>query len=155
MWRWGQLAANTAFSLLGAKWERIAGGTGQRFEKEIEKSESRMSRLKTEPWRRWAEGFSCFFFVLVGAPLAIFSPYRRLLDDLRSVLPADLVVYYPLFIFGLDQSKAGTLPPYSVWLGNVVLMAIRDLFAAPCPKAVVGEPIKGCWRREQTFVRFV
>ncbi len=69
----GHLAANTAFSLLGAKWERIAGGTGQRFEKDIERSESRMSRLKTEPWRRWAEGFSCFFFVLVGAPLAILA----------------------------------------------------------------------------------
>ena len=31
----------------------------------------RLFRLKTEPWRRWANGFSCFFFCIVGAPLAV------------------------------------------------------------------------------------
>ncbi len=48
------------------------------------------------------------------------------------MLFATLVVYYPLFIFGLDQSKAGTLPPYSVWIGNGVLMAIGISCCTAC-----------------------
>ncbi len=120
----GHLAANTAFSLLGAKWDRIAGGNGLLFEKEIERSESRMSRLKTEPWRRWAEGFSCFFFVLVGAPLAILARTADYWTTFGLCFLPTLIVYYPLFIFGLDQAKAGAMPPYAVWIGNLVLMAI-------------------------------
>ena len=34
-----------------------------------------------------------------------------------------LFVYYPLLMFGVEQSKSGALPPYIVWLGNVVLAA--------------------------------
>ena len=32
-----------------------------------------------------------------------------------------LLVYYPLLAFGLDRAKSGELPPYMVWLGNIVL----------------------------------
>ena len=32
-----------------------------------------------------------------------------------------LVLYYPLLAYGLGQAKSGNLPPYSVWLGNVIL----------------------------------
>lgn len=35
-----------------------------------------------------------------------------------------LIVYYPLFIFGLEQAKDGTVPPYGVWLGNCILAVI-------------------------------
>ena len=35
-----------------------------------------------------------------------------------------LIVYYPLFIFGLEQAKDGTVPPYGVWLGNGILAMI-------------------------------
>jgi len=34
-----------------------------------------------------------------------------------------LVIYFPLFFYGIDGSKSGTLPPISVWVGNVVLLA--------------------------------
>jgi lipopolysaccharide export system permease protein len=32
-----------------------------------------------------------------------------------------LLVYYPLLITGVDRAKAGAWPPYSVWLGNIIL----------------------------------
>jgi len=34
-----------------------------------------------------------------------------------------LLVYYPFMMFGLDRAKAGDIPPYMVWSGNVVLLA--------------------------------
>ncbi|MFN9915045.1 MAG: hypothetical protein ACK53L_20820, partial [Pirellulaceae bacterium] len=37
----------------------------------VEDGERRMQRLRAEPWRRWAQGFSCFSFVWLGIPLAI------------------------------------------------------------------------------------
>ena len=84
-------------------------------------------RLRTEPYRRWALGFSCFFFVWAGAPMAM---CRRHGDPLGSFflcfLPI-LIVYYPLMVFGLDGSKHGTIPPWSNWAGNA-LLAVGGLF---------------------------
>jgi lipopolysaccharide export system permease protein len=80
-----------------------------------------LHRFETEPQRRWANGFSCLAFVLVGAPLAI---RRRNADVLTSFflcfLPI-LIFYYPLLIFGLNGAKEGTLWPCSVWLGNAIM----------------------------------
>ena len=41
-----------------------------------------------------------------------------------------IVVYYPLFIFGLEQAKDGNIPPYGVWIGNLVLTAIGVILIA-------------------------
>ena len=34
-----------------------------------------------------------------------------------------LLVYYPLLMYSVDRAKNGALPPYSVWLGNAILLA--------------------------------
>ena len=34
-----------------------------------------------------------------------------------------LIVYYPLLAVSVDKAKDGFFPPYSVWLGNIVLGA--------------------------------
>jgi lipopolysaccharide export system permease protein len=39
-----------------------------------------------------------------------------------------LVGYYPLLMYGIDQAKSGFLPPYSVWLANLVCGGIGLLF---------------------------
>lgn len=78
-------------------------------------------RLFTEPPRRLSAGFSCLCFVLVGAPMAI---WRRNSDFLTSFflcfLPI-LFIYYPLLVFGVEQSKSGACNPQINWLGNAVL----------------------------------
>lgn len=78
-------------------------------------------RLFTEPPRRLSAGFSCLCFVLVGAPMAI---WRRNSDFLTSFflcfLPI-LLIYYPLLVFGVEQSKSGACNPQINWLGNAVL----------------------------------
>lgn len=88
----------------------------------------RLARLETEPYRRWACGFSCFCFVWLGIPLSIW--YRT--ADYWFVfgiafLPL-LLVYYPLFMMALERAKDGDWPPYSVWLGNLVILAIGSWF---------------------------
>ncbi|MCO8122739.1 LptF/LptG family permease [Stieleria sp. TO1_6] len=120
----GQLAAHTGFSILTSRPDAIIGQSGQSMVSQLEMSRRRLTKLRIEPWRRWAEGFSCFFFVLIGAPLAMIgrtSDYWTTFG--RCFLPT-LLMYYPLFILGLNQAKDATIPPYGVWLGNIALGAI-------------------------------
>lgn len=120
----GQLAAHTGFSLLTARWEAISGPSGQELQGRIKESEKRLARLHTEPWRRWAQGFSCFCFVLVGAPLAIIARTADYWTTFGICFLPTLVVYYALFMLGFDQAKTGAWPPYAVWLGNAALVAV-------------------------------
>ena len=39
-----------------------------------------------------------------------------------------LFCYYPLLMYGIEQAKSGVLPPYSVWLANIVCSGIGLLF---------------------------
>ena len=126
----GQLAAHTGFSLLTARPEAIAGATGQRFESTLKSDQRRLTRLYTEPWRRWAEGFTCFFFVFVGAPLAMIAKTSDYWTTFGICFLPTLLTYYPLFMFGLDQAKDGTIPPYGVWVGNIVLAGIGTILVA-------------------------
>jgi lipopolysaccharide export system permease protein len=80
-----------------------------------------LHRLQTEPWRRWANGFSCLFFVMVGAPLAIRMRNSDLWSSFAVCFLPILIVYYPLLAYGVDRAKAGELPPCAVWLGNLIL----------------------------------
>lgn len=78
-------------------------------------------RLRTEPWRRMAGGFSCLCFVLIGAPMAIRLRHSDpWMTFFMCFLPI-LLGYYPLLVFGLEQAKNGILHPSVVWLGNIVL----------------------------------
>ncbi len=120
----GQLAAHTGFALLSARWDEISGPPGQAIQAEINASDKRLARLHTEPWRRWAQGFSCFCFVLVGAPLAMLARTADYWTTFGICFLPTLVVYYALFMLGFDQAKAGLWPPYAVWLGNSVLVAV-------------------------------
>ncbi|TWT76320.1 putative permease YjgP/YjgQ family protein [Planctomycetes bacterium CA13] len=120
----GQLAAHVGFMILMSRPEKIAGSEGQRIEDSVRQSKRRLTRLHAEPWRRWAEGFSCFFFVIVGAPLAMIARTSDYWTTFGICFLPILILYYPLFIFGLEQAKDGLIPPYGVWLGNVVLCLI-------------------------------
>lgn len=91
---------------------------------QLEKGIFREYRLLAEPWRRWANGFSCLCFVLVGAPLAIQLRKFDFWTNFALCFIPILVLYYPLLMFGVGQAKSGELPPISVWLGNVVMLLL-------------------------------
>ena len=84
-------------------------------------AEYRLYRLHTEPWRRWANGFSCLCFVLIGVPVAIWLRFSEFIASFFICFLPILLVYYPLLAVSVDQAKDGAFPPQSVWLGNIVL----------------------------------
>jgi lipopolysaccharide export system permease protein len=89
--------------------------------------QQRLHRLETEPHRRWASGFSCLSFVLVGVPLAVRLRNADYFTTFGICFLPILILYYPLFMIGLDGAKNGRLPPYSVWLGNLVCVVVGSL----------------------------
>ena len=82
---------------------------------------SRVYRIDMEPWRRWANGFSCLAFVLVGAPMAIRMRNADFLTSFFLCFLPILLVYYPVFMAGVSQAKSGDLPPIAVWGGNLLI----------------------------------
>lgn len=126
----GRLAAHTGFAILTSRSGDIAGPPGQEIDNAMTFTRNRLTRLHTEPWRRWAEGFSCFFFVFVGAPLAMVLRTSDYWTTFGLCFIPTIVVYYPLFIFGLEQAKDGSVPPYGVWIGNLVLAGIGMVLIA-------------------------
>lgn len=126
----GELAAHTGFSILTARHEDIAGSTGQAVANSLKSSRKRLRKLQIEPWRRWAEGFSCFFFVLIGAPLAMILKSSDYWTTFGLCFLPTLILYYPLFILGLEQAKDGVIPPYGVWIGNLVVGGIGLILIA-------------------------
>ncbi|WDQ19260.1 LptF/LptG family permease [Rhodopirellula sp. P2] len=126
----GELAAFTGFSLLTSRPSEIGGEKSASIQSSLHASRHRLTRLQTEPWRRWAEGFTCFFFVLVGAPLAILAKTSDYWTTFGMCFLPTILVYYPLYLLGLDQAKAGDMPPYGVWIGNVVLSGVGMILVA-------------------------
>ena len=119
-----QLSMVAANQILGGNMIGLAHPTWHNDVGQLEKEIRRKHRLMTEPWRRWANGFSCLCFVMVGAAVAI--RFQRF--DFWSIFAVCfipiLLAYYPLLMMGVGRAKAGDLPPYSVWIGNVVLFIV-------------------------------
>ncbi len=85
-------------------------------------------RLKTEPYRRWSNGFACLCFALIGMPVAMLWRHADGLTNFFVCFLPILSVYYPLLMLGEDLSTSGTLPPISFWMGNVILTIPAIIF---------------------------
>jgi lipopolysaccharide export system permease protein len=118
------LAADAAYHMVLGEFDSLGDPSWHDRRAQLEGAEHRLRRLQTEPWRRWASGFSCFFFVLLGAPLAIRLRNSDLWTTFGVCFLPILLFYFPLLMLGIDRAKSGAWPPYSVWLGNVVLLAV-------------------------------
>lgn len=77
-------------------------------------------RLRTEPFRRWAAGFSCLAFAIVGSGVALRLRQREFVTGFFLCFAPILVAYYPLLAWTVDAAKSGQIPPWGVWLGNVL-----------------------------------
>lgn len=117
-------AAESALSLITGQFADLSEATWGLKRQELTLARVRLNKLRTEPFRRWAAGFSSLCFVLVGAPLAIQMKRSDLMSTFGCVFLPILVLYYPFFHYGFDQAKTGALPPYSVWAANLVMVAI-------------------------------
>lgn len=123
-----ELAAQAGLSMAFGSWHDFASAEGPQLAAKVSAAEVRLTRLGVEPWRRWAGGFSCFCFVAVGAPLAIRLRNADYWTSFGMCFLPILLLYYPLFAFGLEKAKDGSFPPISVWLGNVALLGVAAIF---------------------------
>jgi lipopolysaccharide export system permease protein len=118
-----RMAAKSGFQMLTGDFEGLPQADWNGDADRLQNLKFKLYRMQTEPPRRWANGFSCLCFALVGATMAI---RRRNSDALTSFflcfLPI-LLIYYPLLMFGADRAKAGAIHPSIVWLGNAALVA--------------------------------
>jgi lipopolysaccharide export system permease protein len=116
-----ECAVEAACALLMGDLAALADPSWDQRHRTLEASYERLHRLQTEPWRRWANGFSCLFFVMVGAPLAIRMRNPDIWTTFAAVFLPILLVYYPLLAYGVDRAKVGDAPPGTVWVGNLLL----------------------------------
>ncbi len=112
----GQLFGGDFLALTHSDW------TGR--SKELTDARQRLRRLYVVPFRRWANGFSCLAFAIIGIPVAMRLKNANYATTFGICFLPILLIYYPLFIFGLDGAKYGSLPPYAAWLGNAACIAI-------------------------------
>lgn len=116
-----EMAAGAAFALLTGEFDALSASRWQPYVEEQNALEGTLHRLHTEPYRRWANGFSCLCFVLVGVPVAILLRKGEILTSFFLCFSPILLVYYPLLMLSVDQAKDGEIPPITVWIGNAVL----------------------------------
>jgi lipopolysaccharide export system permease protein len=91
---------------------------------ELRDAKFRLDRLHLVPHRRWANGFSCFAFAMIGIPVALKLKTANYATTFGICFLPILFIYYPLFMFGLNGAKMGTLPPYGAWIGNLACVSI-------------------------------
>ena len=88
-------------------------------------------KIQTEIQMRLSMAWGSFFFVLLGAPVGIIFARRDFLSAFISCFMPIILVYYPLMLFGMNLGKEGTVPPMTVWSGNVVLLVAAWFWALP------------------------
>jgi lipopolysaccharide export system permease protein len=93
----------------------------EQFEQQIAEKQCRIFRLKTEPFRRWSNGFTCLCFTLIGIPVAMLWRHADALTNFFVCFLPILGLYYPLLMLSENLSTSGTLPPISFWMSNVAL----------------------------------
>ncbi len=119
---YGCAAAEAAAQLFFGRFDQLSHSHWKRSQYRLNAVQDRIHRLHTEPHRRWSAGFSCLCFAWVGAPMAIRLRNRDLLTSFFLCFLPILIVYYPLLAMSIDGAKNGSLPAFSVWGGNMLLL---------------------------------
>jgi len=105
----------------------MVGLTSEAWENRSEKLDDgvyRYHRLHVVPQRRWASGFTCLAFALIGIPVAMKLKAGNFAPTFGVCFLPILLIYYPLFMVGLNGAKQMTLPAYGAWLANVVCFLV-------------------------------
>jgi lipopolysaccharide export system permease protein len=118
-----EMAAEASYSLMSGRSFELAEDNWSAKRQQLAHAEIQLQRFYTEPHRRWANGFSCLCFALVGAPMAIRLRNADALTSFFLCFLPILLIYYPLMLWGVDRSKAGAVSPYAVWVDNAILAA--------------------------------
>jgi lipopolysaccharide export system permease protein len=118
------MAAQAAMAMVLGDFGELTAAAWSGHVEQMKGLNSRLNRLQAESPRRWCWGFSCFFFVWVGAPMAIWLRNSDYLTSFFLCFLPILVIYYPVMIFLTDAAKSGSLPAWSVWFDNILLFLL-------------------------------
>ena len=84
-----------------------------------------IARIHTDIHKRFALSASCFFFAFLGAPFSVLQARRQVLTSFFMCFLPILILYYPIALLMMDQSKSGVVnPAWAMWTGNAVLTPI-------------------------------
>ena len=114
-------AAESAHALMTGRMFELSEDIWRGKQQRLRSARSTLHRLHTEPHRRWANGFSCLCFVMIGAPMAIRRRHGEIWGSFFACFLPILLAYYPMLVGCVDLAKDGVLPPQAVWIGNLVL----------------------------------
>ncbi len=120
-------AIGVGMQLLGGDLIGSSASVWKEKTRRIATIQKRLLRLAVVPYRRWANGFSCMAFAIIGIPISLRIGSANSIATFGTCFLPILLFYYPIFIVGLDGAKSGALPPYAPWLGNGVCMLIGSL----------------------------
>lgn len=118
-----EMTADASFALMTGRTVDLSQTVWKERERQLYGAQETLHRLYTEPHRRWANGFSCLCFVMIGAPMAIRRRQGEFWGSFFACFLPILLVYYPMLVGTVDYAKDGILPPQVVWLGNLMLAA--------------------------------
>jgi lipopolysaccharide export system permease protein len=116
-----EMAATAGAALLLGDFSALSESQWKRREQDLASRQQWLDRLRTEPYRRWSNGFSCLGFMLIGAPMAIRRRHGEFWGSFFMCFLPILLIYYPMLVGCVDWAKDGVIPPQAVWLGDIVL----------------------------------
>ncbi|HYO26401.1 MAG TPA: LptF/LptG family permease [Lacipirellulaceae bacterium] len=119
-----EMSADAGAALAWGRMDGLAQAQWQQRERELASCVQWLDRLRTEPYRRWSNGFSCLGFVLIGAPMAIRRRHGEFWGSFFICFLPILLIYYPMLVGCVDWAKDGVIPPQTVWLGDIVLAIV-------------------------------
>ena len=114
-----ELATDVTSKMISGDFIGLSHSAMAERQKHLEDARYRVSRLKVVPHRRWANGFSCLAFAIIGVPVALRLKTGNYATTFGACFVPILLLYYPLFMVGLNGAKMSTLPAWAVWMGNV------------------------------------
>ncbi len=116
-----EMTSEAAFAMMSGRSFELSQPVWRNRQNSLDIAERTLDRLSTEPHRRWANGFSCLGFVLIGVPMAIRRRHGEFWGSFFACFLPILVVYYPMLVGTVNYAKDGVLPPQFVWLSNLML----------------------------------
>lgn len=87
----------------------------------------RLRYYETQFMHKWANGFSCLGFVMLGAPVAMLMRSSGYLSSFFVCFLPVLLIYQPLHKFPTVYAESGVLPTVSVWVATALLVLVGGL----------------------------
>ena len=113
----------SALALGTGDFERLDDGELLQYDIDLQNNQEDIARIQTDIHKRFALSASCFFFAFLGAPFSVLQARRQVLTSFFMCFLPILVLYYPIALLMMDQSKSGALnPAWAMWTGNAVLV---------------------------------